>query len=475
MRGLATPPRVSSRTIEDMADRRRKPQRAKDGTAKRPAPPLGKAVRESRDGSGAGRSAPAPTSRGARTARAVAARSTNGVRNPTSVAFREAATVLADSISGGPPAFSRRDSPDADADVTAALEAILRRVSADPEWHSIVLATGFAPNKESGLDTRARQKKLVKALAPAVRALDDVRLRQLLLLELMHHRLGGAPARPPSIPWNAPRSRATQNGAAAGDAASVHYRAWLMATLADIGEHFARSVAHETIDKAAVAANLAVARMLRAAALAAHEGDSDALTRLAEASRLYLQRLESPRDDVHLLVPDAPAKPSIASSSVTFGDPPGSIVVIRGSDVVEPTRAAPASVFISAFAGPLRDGHTEDEVAAITAAGHVPQRVPGPLSDEDVALGAWSYFKTPLFHQVVMDLPALLPLDPDPTLLERMCAAVLRARRDARAAQCDAEDTAERVLRALLRCLGCPEQRVRSLLDAIRKEPPAES
>lgn len=445
-----------------MADGRRKAERAKDGTAKGPAPPLGKTAQGSRTGSGARRSGSQPV-------RAVAARSKGGVPGPEPGASGKAATPSARTTSAGVPASDSKHSPEPD--TVAALEAILRRVSADPEWHSIVLASGFAPKKQA----RARQKKIVKALAPAVRALDDVHLRRVLLLEYMHHRLSGVTARPPSIPWNAPRSRATQNGVAAGDSASVHYRAWLMATLADIGTHFARAAAHETIDKTAVVANLAVARMLRAAALAAHEGDAEALTRLAEASRLYLQRRESPRDDVHLLVPAAPAAPSIASSSVTFGDPPGSIVVIRGSDVVEPTRAAPASVFIAAFAGPLREGYTEGEVAAITAVGGVPMRAAGPLSDEDVALGAWSYFKTTLFHQIVMDLPALLPHEPDATLLEKMCAAVLRARRDAKAAQCDAEDAAERVLRALLRSLGCPEQRVRSLLDPIRKEPPAES
>jgi len=95
-------------------------------------------------------------------------------------------------------------------------------------------------------------------------------------------------------------------------------------------------------------------------------------------------------------------------------------------------------------------------------------------TDDQIVSAAWSYFVTPLFQPIVRDL-RVLPHEPSEELAKTLAAAVRQARLAARGSNDDAEDTAERVLRALLRALGYPPNKTRSLLDPLRKKPPAET
>jgi hypothetical protein len=98
-------------------------------------------------------------------------------------------------------------------------------------------------------------------------------------------------------------------------------------------------------------------------------------------------------------------------------------------------------------------------------------RAAGPISDEEIVLGAWWYFRLPLFHVVIEDLPQRLPLEPSAELLATLTAVVIETRKMAAAKSRDAEDAAEDIIRALLLALGCPSTKVRSLFDPLRKKP----
>lgn len=261
----------------------------------------------------------------------------------------------------------------------------------------------------------------------------------------------------PLTPWDAPRDRSTEHHVDPRDADSEAYRVWLDASLADIAGHFAAAVAHPTDDRRRIATNLALARLLRAALLAARRGDVAALDEMAESARLYLQKSMSPKDDVAFPVPERPEARSTRSTRIRHGDPPGSFVVVPGGDIVASSRQEPAVVLRDALAVAFSPGSARSP------------------SDAEIVSGAWSYFTTALFEPIVRDLAAPLPPEPDEALAGKLAAAVHQARLAAKGTDDDAEDTAERVLRALLRALGYPATKTRSLLDPLRKKPPAET
>lgn len=293
--------------------------------------------------------------------------------------------------------------------------------------------------------------QLATALADAVRALDDDHARLALLLEYLQTNAGqrAAARAVPLAPWDAPRVRATQHRVNPGDISGT-YSVWLDATLADLAEHFAAGVGHGGGRPGA--ANLALARMLRAAVLSSRRGDLEELEAMAEPARLYLQRSTSPQGDVVIPVPESPAVRSTSTSHRLFGDPPGSVVMVPCGDIVAQNRQHPAVL--------LRDA-----LASVLSSDTSP-----PRTDVQIVMAVWSYLVTPLFQPIVRDLPPL-PLEPSDDLSTRLVEAVHRARLAARGSNDDAEDTAERVLRALLRALGYPLKKTRSLLDPLRKRP----
>jgi len=298
--------------------------------------------------------------------------------------------------------------------------------------------------------------KLLDALGPALRALDDEQARLVLLLDYLqvNARHRAAARAVPLAPWDAPRVRPTQHHPDPNDVNAGTYAVWIDATLADVAEHFAARGAYPT-DSRRSATNLALARLLRAAVLSSRRGDLEALDEMAEPARLYLQKSKS-QGDVAIPVPAGPARPTERATQRLYGDPLGSIVVVPGGDIVAPGRQEPAVL--------LRDA-----LASVLSPDTSPAR-----SDEQIVNAAWSYFVTPLFQPITCDLPPI-PIEPSEDMAKKLAAAVHQARLAAKGSNDDPEDTAERVLRALLRALGYPANKTRSLLDPLRKKAPAET
>jgi hypothetical protein len=371
-----------------------------------------------------------------------------------------------------PPASPSAPSPQQER--LAAFGATLADVMKDPDAHALFLSADFATLLSmSAPGAGSADAKLVDTIAPALRALDDEDVRRAFLLDYLQGeaRTRAERASRPFVPWDDPRKRETQVSVNALDARSDHYRAWLAASLADVAGHFARALTNETDDIATANANLAIARMLRAAVLASGLGHLKALDDISDEARLYLQRATAEKGLV-LSVPERRTGSANTSSSTLHGDPPGSVVLVPGGDVVGRARHKAAQQLWEAMATRLRDGFTEDERAAIIEA--VPTAVPraaGPISDEEIVLGAWWYFRLPLFHVVIEDLPQRLPLEPSAELLATLTAVVIETRKMAAAKSRDAEDAAEDIIRALLLALGCPSTKVRSLFDPLRKKP----